>query len=51
MKLGTIGALILGALSSLFLKATQTPRRAVAAVQHRTRKAGAHPKKSSARKK
>jgi DNA-binding XRE family transcriptional regulator len=52
LKLGTItGAVIVGALSSLFLKAKQTPRRAAAAVQRRTRKAAAHVKKSPARKK
>jgi hypothetical protein len=52
LKLGTItGAVIVGALSSLFLKAKQTPRRAAAAVQRRTRKAADRVKKSPARKK
>ena len=52
LKLGTItGALIVGALSSLFLRAKQTPRRAVAAGQPRTQKAATHVKKSEARKK
>jgi hypothetical protein len=52
MRLGAItGALIVGALSSLFLMAKQSPRRAVAAVQRRTRKTAAQSKKSPARKK
>lgn len=51
-KIGTItGALIMGALCTFFLKAKQTRKRAVAAVQRRTRKAAAHVTKSTARHK
>jgi hypothetical protein len=52
LRYGTIaGALIAGALSTLFLRAKQTRKRATAAVQRRTRKVAAHVKRSTTRHK